>query len=164
MIEQEYTLEEISYSLKEDSRIMESVLSGWFNNPKTLNFVSPSLSYPFQFKKWIAVSYASHMDQTTTTVLKHRDWIIGHLSMRLEGTNAHIFHLFIDPVYRNKGLATKMIHEMERHGHELGAHHFTLNVVKKNKAAISLYQKLGYEKYGQSSTKYIKMNKTLETD
>ena len=104
------------------------------------------------------------MDQTTTTVLKHLDWIIGHLSMRLEGNNAHIFHLFIDPGYRNKGLATKMIHEMERHGHELGALHFTLNVVKKNKAAISLYQKLGYEKYGQSSTEYIKMNKTLETD
>ena len=52
----------------------------------------------------------------------------------------------------------------EENGHELGALHFTLNVVKKNKAAISLYQKLGYEKYGQSSTEYIKMNKTLETD
>ena len=131
MIEQEYTLEEISYSLKEDFRIMKTVLSRWFNNPKTLNFVSPRYSYPFQFKIWVADSYASHMDQTTTTVLKHRGWIIGHLSMRLEGNIAYIFHLFIDPVYRNKGLATKMIHEMERYGHELGAHHFTLNVVKK---------------------------------
>ena len=100
MIKQEYTLEEISYSLKEDSRIMESVLSSWFNNPKILNFISPSLSYPFQFKKWIAVAYASHMDQTTTTVLKYRNWIIGHLSMRSEGNNAHIFHLFIDSLIR----------------------------------------------------------------
>ena len=131
MIKQEYTLEEISYSLKEDSRIMESVLRNWFNNPKTLNFISPSLSYPFQFKKWIAVSYASHMDQTTTMILKHRGWIIGHLSMRLEEYNAYIFHLFIDPVYRNKGLPKKMIHKMEHHGHELGAFHFLLNVVKK---------------------------------
>ena len=57
-----------------------------------------------------------------------------------------------------------MIHEMERHGHELGVLHFTLNVVKKNKAAIKLYQKLGYKEYGQSSTEHIKMNKTLETD
>jgi len=164
MIKQEYTLEEISYSLKEDSRIMESVLSSWFDNPKILNFISPSLSYPFQFKKWIAVSYASHMDQTTTMVLKHRGWIIGHLSMRLEGNIAHIFHLFIDPVYRNKGLAIRMIHEMEHHGYELGAVHFSLNVVKKNMAAIRLYQKLGYEEYCQSPTKHIKMNKTLETD
>ena len=164
MIEQEYTLEEISYSQKEDSRIMESVLNGWFNNPKILNFVSPSLSYPFQFKSWIADSYASHTDKTTTMVLKYQEWIIGHLSMRLEGNNGHIFHLFIDPVYRNKGLATKIFHEMEHHGHKLGALHFTLNVVKKNKAAISLYQKLGYEKYDQLSTNCIKMNKTLEMD
>ena len=164
MIKQEYTLEEISYSRKEDYRIIEAVFKSWFKNPKTLNYTDPRMSFPFNFKKWIAVSYASHMDQTTTTVLKHRGWIIGHLSMRLEGNNAHIFHLFIDPLYRNKGLATKMIHEMEHHGHELGAIHFTLNVVKKNKAAIRLYQKLGYEGYSQSSTEYIKMNKTLETD
>ena len=161
MIEQEYTLEEFSYSRKEDYRIIDAVFKSWFKNPKTLNYTDPRMSFPFNFKKWIAVSYTSHMGKTTTMVLKHRDWIIGHLSMRLEGNNAHIFHLFIDPVYRNKGLATKMVHEMEHHGHELGALHFTLNVVKKNKAAIRLYQKLGYEEYGQSSTEYIKMNKTI---
>ena len=53
---------------------------------------------------------------------------------------------------------------MEHHGYELGAVHFSLNVVKKNMAAIRLYQKLGYEEYSQLPTEYIKMNKTLETD
>ena len=52
MAEEEYTLEEISYSRKEDCRIMEAVLKNWFQNPKTLNFVSPNLSFPFKFKKW----------------------------------------------------------------------------------------------------------------
>ena len=46
MNEQEYTLEEISYSKKEDRRIMEAVLNSWFYNPKTLNLVSPNLTYP----------------------------------------------------------------------------------------------------------------------
>ena len=44
MIGQEYTLEEISYSRKEDCRVMEAVLSGWFKNPKVLNFVDPNLT------------------------------------------------------------------------------------------------------------------------
>ena len=39
MSEQEYTLEEISYSRKEDCRIMEAVLKNWFQSPKALNFV-----------------------------------------------------------------------------------------------------------------------------
>ena len=33
MSEQEYTLEEISYSRKEDCRIMEAVLKNWFQKP-----------------------------------------------------------------------------------------------------------------------------------
>ena len=32
----EYTLEEISYSRKEDRRIMESVLKNWLVDPKAL--------------------------------------------------------------------------------------------------------------------------------
>ena len=34
----EYTLEQISYSRKEDRRIMESVLRNWLYDPKALNF------------------------------------------------------------------------------------------------------------------------------
>ena len=55
MNEGEYTLEKISYSKKEDCRIIESVLNGWFQNPKTLNLVSPNLTYPFKFKDWACV-------------------------------------------------------------------------------------------------------------
>ena len=48
---QEYTLEKISYSRKEDCRIMDSVLRKWFKDPKVLNLVSPNLTYPFNFKE-----------------------------------------------------------------------------------------------------------------
>ena len=49
MKKQEYTLEEISYSRKEDRRIMERVLNGWFKDPKALNFTAPGFSFPFKF-------------------------------------------------------------------------------------------------------------------
>ena len=88
MSEQEYTLEEISYSRKEDCRIMEAVLKNWFQSPKALNFVSPNLSFPFKFKKWVSVNYADMVDKITTIVLKQDDWIIGHISMRVIEDNA----------------------------------------------------------------------------
>ncbi len=53
MVLYEYTLEEISYSQKEDCKIMKPVLTQWFKDPKALNFVSTSFSYPFIFRKWI---------------------------------------------------------------------------------------------------------------
>jgi len=46
-------IEKVTYNNKEDSRILESVLSNWFKNPKELNFIEPRLQYPFNYKKWI---------------------------------------------------------------------------------------------------------------
>ena len=136
MSEQEYTLEEISYSRKGDCRIMEAVLKNWFQNPKTLNFVSPNLSFPFKFKKWVSVSYADIVDKTTTIVLKQDDWIIGHMSMRVIEDNAHLFHLFIAPSNRKCGLATKLVNAIENQGKILGCKTFSLKNSKQEQNLI----------------------------
>ena len=159
MSEQEYTLEEISYSRKEDCRIMEAVLKNWFQSPKALNFVSPNLSFPFKFKKWVSVSYADIVDKTTTIVLKQDDWIIGHISMRIIEDNAHLFHLFIAPSNRKCGLATKLVNAIENQGKNLGCKTFSLNIVPKNNIAKKLYEKLGYKETQRSESHSIKMEK-----
>ncbi|HIF83494.1 MAG TPA: GNAT family N-acetyltransferase [Candidatus Marinimicrobia bacterium] len=159
MSEQEYTLEEISYSRKEDCRIMEAVLKNWFQSPKALNFVSPNLSFPFKFKKWVSVNYADMVDKITTIVLKQDDWIIGHISMRVIEDNAHLFHLFIAPSNRKCGLATKLVNTIENQGKILGCKTFSINVIPKNNFAKKLYEKLGYKETQQSKSKWIKMEK-----
>jgi GNAT superfamily N-acetyltransferase len=159
MSEQEYTLEEISYSRKEDCRIMEAVLKNWFQSPKALNFVSPNLSFPFKFKKWVSVSYADMVEKITTIVLKQDDWIIGHISMRVSEDNAHLFHLFIAPSNRKCGLATKLVNAIENQGKILGCKTFSINVVPKNNIAKYIYEKLGYKETQQSQSKWIKMEK-----
>ena len=130
MTDLEYTLEEISYSRKEDSRILEAVLKNWFKDPKSLNFVDPRMSFPFQFKEWLKLSYQT--EQTITTILKKDLWIIGYLSMhlRLERKNCYLFHLFIDPQFRNKGLAQRITKEMETYGKQLGAQSFSIFLVQ----------------------------------
>ena len=108
MNEHEYTLEKISYSKKEDCRIIESVLNGWFQDPKTLNFVSPNLTYPFKFKDWISKNYIENSKQKISIVIKSKNWIVGHISYSIEKNKVHLFHLIIDKKFRGIGLANKM--------------------------------------------------------
>lgn len=159
MIEQEYTLEEIAYSQKEDCRIMEAVLLKWFQNPKDLNFVSPSISYPFKFKKWISKFYFKKGHTIKTKILIYKKWIIGHISLEFEENNSKIFHLFIDNQYRNNGLGNKMIKEMEIFSISNGINTFITNISQKNQIAINLFNKRGYEKSGITKNGLIRMCK-----
>ena len=161
MDKREYTLEEISYSRKEHCRIMDKVLNDWFNDPKTLNFVAPSFSFPFQFKKWKSKFYKSEATELTTIILKKGNWIIGHLSIALKNKTGNLFNLFIDPIYRNKGLAIKMINEIESFGYSIGAREFNVKITSKNKAAIALFNKLNYKEKNKKSLGLIRMLKTI---
>tara|TARA_X000001036_G_C20634988_1_gene788726 strand:- start:1134 stop:1619 length:486 start_codon:yes stop_codon:yes gene_type:complete len=161
MNQQEYTLEEISYSKKEDCRIMEAVLNSWFQDPKILHLVSPNLTYPFKFKQWISKNYYNHEKIIITKILKQNNWIIGHLSIRIEENNLHIFHLFIDHEHRKKGLAKKFFSEVNKIGLILKKPKVSLKVLKKNHAAMQLYLRMGFEKEDQAKNKIIKMIKYL---
>ena len=96
MIDLKPTISSMSYEKKDDIRVLTSCLSKWFSNPKMLNYVSPSMSYPFKIKQWINQSYSN---QSNTLVLSLDNWIIGHLSIRMndQTKSAHIFHFIIDP-------------------------------------------------------------------
>ena len=161
MLKQEYTLEEISYSRKEDRKIMESVLNRWFINPKTLNFVSPDFNYPFKFNKWLNLYYLKQISTITTIILKHNDWIIGHISIHIEGKNGRIFHLFIDPLHRRKGLGKKLVKEIENYGNKLDVRLFQTKIQKKNTVGYLFKKKLGYAKSEKSSSNSIKMLKQI---
>ena len=159
MSEREYTLEKISYSKKEDCRIIESVLNGWFKNPKTLNLVSPSLTYPFKFKNWVSKHYFESSKPITSIVIKNKNWIVGHISYRIEKNKVHLFHLIIDKKFRGLGLAKLLIGKAERDCIIKEKGYITLNVLKKNEEAINLYKKLGYSIFKNKNSKTIVMKK-----
>ena len=159
MNQREYTLEKISYSKKEDCRIIESVLTGWFQNPKTLNLVSPNLTYPFKFKDWISKNYIESSKQIISIVIKSKNWIVGHISYRIENNYIHLFHLIIDKKFRGLGLAKLLITKVERDCLFKQKNGVTLNVLKKNKEALSLYKKLGYAIFKNKNSKTIVMKK-----
>ena len=159
MNEREYTLEKISYSKKEDCRIIESALNGWFQNPKTLNLVSPSLSYPFKFKDWVSKNYFQRSKPTISIVIKRKNWIVGHISYRIEKNKVHLFHLIIDKKFRGLGLSKLLISKVERDCFLKQKDYITINVLKKNKIALNLYRKEGYAVVKNKNSKTLVMKK-----
>tara|TARA_Y100001970_G_scaffold288759_1_gene416933 strand:- start:1007 stop:1486 length:480 start_codon:yes stop_codon:yes gene_type:complete len=140
----EYTLEEISYSRKEDRRIMESVLKNWLVDPKTLNFFSPELKYPFNFKKYVNLYYSKGIKNITTIVLKHEEWIIGHVSLKVKKNRTELFHLLVDSKYRKRGLGLKLLQGIENYGIESGIQSIRANIQKKNVICNKLLKNSGY--------------------
>lgn len=65
---------------------------------------------------------------------------------------AEIKRMFVMPEYRGKGIAQKVLHELERWAAEAGFTNCILETGIKQPEAIRLYQKSGYEvipNYGQ---------------
>ena len=161
MSNSEISISTISYNKKEDIRILNACLSKWFNSPKILHFTSPNMTYPFNLKKWISLSYKEKNNKTI--IVKIDDWIIGHLSIKekKEQGSAHLFHLIIDPNYHRKGFAKKLILYAEELINNDNIKKITLNVAKKNQAARQLYYALGYADKETTRSGSIKMEKNL---
>lgn len=155
------TIEKISYQNKKDARILEAVLTNWFKDPKELNLTSPNMSYPFNFKKWVTITYANQ--EIHSFVIKSEDWIIGMGNLKIipDTKRAHVYHIFIDPNYRQQGLAEKMVRHLELLGRSEKMEIMTLRVVPKNKPAVKLYKKLGFEETASSKRKGLSFEKKL---
>ena len=162
MTSQKLSISNISYKNDESIRVLTAVLSKWFSNPKILHFTSPTIKYPFNINLWISTFYKTN--NTETYILKNENWIIGHLSIKIEKNKniAHLFHLFIDNKNRNKGYAKKLIRYVEKHIIESNdnINAITLNCVKKNVPAITLYQSIGFQKLKEK--KWLKMIKYIK--
>ena len=155
------SISSMSYEKKDDVRILTSCLSKWFSNPKILNFVSPSMSYPFKIKQWINQSYSN---QNKTLVLKLDNWIIGHLSIQIndQTKSAHIFHLIIDPDQQQKGYGKKLLYHAEKLVIKNNLKKITINVLINNQKAKKFYEKNGFTVFRISKSGKIKMFKNME--
>ena len=140
-------IEKVNYNNTKDIRILETVLTNWFKNPKELNLVEPRMKYPFNFKKWVTLTYKNH--DIKSFALKENKWIVGIGNIIFNENNkwAHALHIFIDEKYRKKGLATKMLQHLESLARYKKMRILTLRVMPKNEPAINLYEKMGFEEY-----------------
>jgi ribosomal protein S18 acetylase RimI-like enzyme len=67
---------------------------------------------------------------------------------RRQGVSARLYSIALSPEARGKGLAQRLLKSSERQLKQLGRNRYTLEVAKRNAAAIAVYQKLGFTQFG----------------
>ena len=154
-------IETVNYKNSKDLRILETVISNWFKNPKELNLTDPRIGYPFNFKKWVELAYKEA--NVKSFVFKKDKWIIGIGNIRInkETKQSHALHIFIDPEYRKRGLATKMLEHLEAIAYDANMKAITINVMPKNESAIKLYKKTGFLRVESNKNLWLKFQKNL---
>ena len=150
----------MSYENSRDNRILKSCLTTWFSNPKELHLTDPKMTYPFQFKQWVNLSYKGQ--NTETWGAFSGKWMVGIVSLEhlQEEGRIHLFHIYVDKEYRRNGIGEKLILKAEEQGKKTKAKALTLNIVSGNSEAVALYEKMGF-KLIESKNKKIKMKKTV---
>jgi ribosomal-protein-alanine acetyltransferase len=83
---------------------------------------------------------------------------IARVDMLRKAPFGHILTLDITPAYRHRGIAQKLLGEIETILKEKGVRESRLEVREDNVAALSLYQKLGYKKVGKLEKYYGALN------
>ena len=153
-------LKKMSYENSRDNRILKSCLTTWFSNPKELHLTDPKMTYPFQFKQWVNLSYKGQ--NTETWGAFSGKWMVGIVSLEhlQEEGRIYLFHIYVDKEYRRKGIGKKLILKAEEQGKKTKAKALTLNIVSGNSEAVALYEKMGF-KLIESKNKKMKMKKTV---
>lgn len=73
---------------------------------------------------------------------------IARVDIRRNAPFGHILTVDVTPACRRRGIAQKLLHEIEAILREKGVKECRLEVREDNFAALSLYQKLGYKEMG----------------
>jgi len=79
---------------------------------------------------------------------------IARLDIGRNTSFGHILTVDIAPAYRRKGIAQKLLQEIEAIFREKGIKECRLEVREDNVAALNLYQKIGYKKVGKLEKYY----------
>lgn len=91
-------------------------------------------------------------------VAEAQGYIIGQVFVQADSTfsggsgrSAYLYALRVRPEYRNCGFGTELVHEAESILRQRGFVRALISVAKGNHAARRLYERLGYEVFGEDA-------------
>ena len=154
-------IEKVTYNNPKHRKILKAVLSKWFINPKELNWTDPRINYPFNFNKWVELTYKN--PKVNSFVLNKNKLIVGmgNIIFNKQTKYAHALHIFIAPECRNNGFATKILKYFETIAKNEKMEKITVNVMPKNLPAVKLYKKLGFQKIKSNEFQWMQFQKSL---
>ena len=97
-------------------------------------------------EKFVVKDYFINMinNQNILLLYKNENKPIGYIFAKKIDDKYLIDGLYIDVIFRNKGIATKLIKVIIKEIYSLGDYKIFINVLKKNKVAVNLYKNIGF--------------------
>ncbi len=105
---------------------------------------------------WIADVFEREMalDWSYTWVFERGNNIVGFLVFWVVHDEVHILNIAVDPACRRQGIATAVLAHLVEIARQNDASFVTLEVREHNRAAIALYESLGFEIIGKREQYY----------
>ena len=91
-------------------------------------------------------------------VARLRGAVVGYSGLMLNGEDAHVTTIAVDPAWHHYGIGTHLMLNMARIARERGARNMTLEVRVSNKAAQALYYRFGFHPAGIRKNYYVETN------
>lgn len=97
-------------------------------------------------EKFVVKDYFINMinNQNILLLYKNENKPIGYIFAKKIDDKYLIDGLYIDIIFRNKGIATRLIKVIIKEIYSLGDYKIFINVLKKNKVAVNLYKNIGF--------------------
>ncbi|MBA3283378.1 MAG: ribosomal protein S18-alanine N-acetyltransferase [Acidimicrobiia bacterium] len=80
--------------------------------------------------------------------------VVGYAGLLMIVDDGHVTTVAVDPVWQRRGVATRLLVELVRQGHLLGANQLTLEVRMSNTGAQEMYRRFGFSPAGARKAYY----------
>ncbi|MFA9516734.1 N-acetyltransferase family protein [Halopenitus sp. H-Gu1] len=116
---------------------------------------------PEEIRRWLD----SILDEDCYNVIAwHNDAVAGHATL-VPADDAHYeLAIFVHQDYQEAGIGTRLIRSLLGHGQESGVETVWLTVERWNRAAVGLYEKIGFETSDAESFEIEMVLRLNETD
>ena len=86
--------------------------------------------------------------------------VVGIFVTDITAEALHLSRVAIVPIYRGRGIGTRVLAHLERCARRIGIQRISLSVRKRNTRALKLYRRLGYTKCLEGAW-YFKLSKKI---
>jgi ribosomal-protein-alanine N-acetyltransferase len=108
---------------------------------------------PFRFSRRAMRRFAE-ADNAVTVLAEVEEKLAGFCVAHLEEQVAYVVTVDVQPEWRRRGLAARLMTETEVRARSLGAQSMALHVFTGNSGAIRFYERLAYEQIGMAEGFY----------
>ena len=114
-----------------------------------------TLVYPRPWSLALFLQEISRRHDRSYNVARWRNEVIGYSGLIIQGPEAHVTTIAVDPVYHRNGIGMKLMIEMMDEAIVRGAKSVSLEVRKANEPAKRMYERFGFRPIGVRKGYYV---------